>query len=400
MLYKKKYLELALDLCTKSIELLRDASRLYYFVELLEYRKEIVTRLLEYKLKESRKTELKTMYDKDCEWEILFKELYTEYDVPVYMQNFTYFYVETECNSAVEVIRTRRNMVKLSRAKVSDNICTEKTVERFENYTHSPSIVIIRDIFERIRLCAEYKRARVITDNAEMLEVANELIKKLNAWDSTGVTECLDILVDNLHMDIPYNMQMVKRYRNLIDIREKNDENENLYKAALTALECTIPFAAVIRKEDIYLERAELFCTYDLAYKVEGEVSATCRKIIEKICFELLNQKVEPARLCVVEVLATELASYYGDMGRYEDSAQLSKKLLKECLTHRRLVALINNIYNILWNYEKSTKCNNDVCDNKFLKTELIKCLFLSQLERKDNWQTFLQQKINTLTIY
>ena len=395
---KKKYLELALDLCTKSIELLRDASRLYYFVELLEYRKKIITQLLTYKTSDARKTELDALYEKDSEWEILFKELYSEYDVPVYMQNFTYLYVETECNSAVEVIRTRRNMLKLSRVKVCDNICTDKTVERFENYTHSPSIVIVRDIFERIGLCAEYKRAWVVTDNANMLEVANELIRKLNAWDSQGVMNCLEELTNNVHMDIPYNNQMVKRYRNLIDIREKNDKSENLYKTALDALECTIPFGAVIRKENIYLERAEVFCTYDLAYKVEGEVSETCRRIIEKMCYELLNDKVDVARLCVIEVLVTELASYYGDVGRHDESKLLSSKLLKECLSNRRSAALVHNTYNILWNCERLATCNNETCDTDYIREGLMKCLVLSQVDRKDNWTTFLQQKINAFT--
>jgi len=394
---KKKNLELALDLCIKSIELLRDASRLYYFVELLEYRKKIITGLLEYKLSDSRRAELQWMYDKDLEWENLLRELYTEYDVPIYMQNFTYLYVETECNSAVEVIRTRRNMVKLSRLKVSDNICTEKTVERFENYTHSPSIAIIRDIFERIGLCAEYKRARVITDNAEMLKIVNKLTDYINSWNTQQSKYYLEQLEANLHMDIPYNMQTIQRLKNIISVQCKEDSEENLYKRALSALECTIPFGAVIRKAEIYLTRVEWFCVYDLAFKVSGEVSYTCYKLIEKLWHQFKDGKVEESRLCIYEILMSELASYLGDNAKYEESSCISEKLMKESLAHRRLVVLADNLYNKIWNYEKLIHMNHGVCDSNKVKIELSRCLLLSEIDKKDNWVSFLHNKIREL---
>lgn len=388
-----KYLQRALELCSKSIELLRDASRLYYFVELLECRKEIITRLLDCKVADDAKVdEWKTLYDKDSEWEMLFKELYSEYNVPVYMQNFTYLYVETECNSAVEVIRTRRNMLRLSRVKVSDNICDEKTVERFENYANSPSIVVVRDIFERIGLCAEYKRARVVTDNAEMLKVVNELERCSNSWNSEASYNCINILTNNLHMDISYNMQAVERIRNLLEIRENKREKNELYKKALNTLEYTIPFGDVIRKEKIYLTRAEVFCVYDLAFKVDGEVSAKCLDIIWKMCNENVNKNINATELCIYEVLMGELASYLGDKGRYEESLLFSEKIMKECLTHRKQSVLVDNIYNKLWNYEKQIKEENK-SEKIIIQKELYKGILLAELNRKNNWVAFLQNK-------
>lgn len=387
---KKKNLELALDFCVKSIELLRDASRLYYFVELLEYRKVIIKRLLKLKMDDKKRVQLETMYEKDTEWENLFKELYTEYEVPVYMQNFTYLYVETECNNAVEVIRTRRNMLKLSRVKVCDNICTEKTVERFENYTHSPSIVIVRDIFERIGLCAEYKRARVITDNAEMLRISNRLITCLNSGDIENSNNCLDILEENLSMDISFNQQEVLKHRNLINIRNKVEDMESVYKTALSALEYTIPFGAIIRTEKIYITRGELECLYDLAFKVSGEVSNACFNIIKDACEKILQDNVDVARLCVYEPLVCELASVLGDVGKYEESCKWSEKLLKECLTNRRLISLVDSLYNKHWNYEKMLKYDNE----STLKRDIKRCLSIGELSRRNNWVAFLQQRI------
>ena len=394
---KKKNLELALDLCIKSIELLRDASRLYYFVELLEYRKEIITHLLEYKINDARKVELQAMYDKDCEWETLLKELYTDYNVPVYMQNFTYLYVETECNSAVEVIRTRRNMLKLSRVKVSDNICTDKTVERFENYTHSPSIVIIRDIFERIRLCVEYKRASIITDNAELLTIYNKLISSMGAMEREETISYLNVLKEMLHTEIPYNMQEIKRIQNLLDMRTDEVGMDEMSHRIISALECTVPMEAIVRNNEKYLTRAEWCCMYDLSVKVDSEFSGLCMDLIKKFCLPFVEGKIQSARECTFELLVSGVANYEGENGEHENSIDLSRKLMKESLRHRRTVVLTDNLYNIVWNCQKLLD-KEKIPENAYdIKHSLEKCIILSEIKREIKWVKFFQSKLTNL---
>jgi len=165
----------------------------------------------------------------------------------------------------------------------------------------------------------------------------------------------------------------------------------------LDALEYTIPFGAVIRKEERYLERAELFCIYDLAFKVDGEVSATCLKIIEEMCEKELIRDMDPARLCVYEVLMGELASYLGDNGFYDKSLNLSEKLLKECMLHRRAIVLVDNLYNKVWNYQNQINSIQMKENNNVISNVIRKCIFLSEFNRADNWITFLQQKLKNL---
>lgn len=390
-------LKCALELCNQAIELLRDTSKLYYLVELLEYRQEILQRVLSFsKLEEEEYKRLLQLKEKDLEWENVLKELYTKYGVPIYMQNFTYLYVETECNSAVEVIRIRRKMVKMSRAKVSKNICTEKTVERFENYENSPSIAIVRDIFEKIGLCAEHRRARVITNNGKIFNRLDKMNECLNNWDEEGVRKEIEELKEILCMNIPYNKQAIQRYENLLAIREGKESPEELYNKVKKTLEYTISFEAIIRKPEIYLERTELLCVYDLAFKVQGKDTAKCRKIIEELCRKDFEEYVNVSRLSMMEILVTELASVYGNEGAYEKSKQLSEKLLKECLFHRRSHALINNLYNIIWNDNKIAHTENDEYKSEVLQHNLHNAIILSELNKKDNWITFLQRKIST----
>lgn len=385
-----EHLEYALELCHNSIELLRDASRLYYFVELLEYRKEIITLLLALEKTDDEKVKgWKSIYEKDSEWETLFKELYTEYEVPVYMQNFTYLYVETECNNAVEVIRIRRKMVKLSRLKVSDGICTEKTIERFENYINSPSIVVVRDVFERIGLCAEYKRARVITDNAETLRLVHDVSKHIYYWDRESSEKLLNELESRLHMNIPYNQQAIKRFKNLLLIRDGMYKEEELHRLALDALESTIPFYALLHTKHLYLTRAELFCLYDLAFKIKGELSMVCFNIIKELYGDVENGNIREDHFCVNEVMLEGLANYLGNIGMYENSTKYSEFLMKECLTRRKMDALVECLYNKHWNYEQIMYYKDK---NNNLKS-INKMICLSRVSKQKNWETFLQNK-------
>ena len=119
-----------LELCHQAIELLRDTCRLYYFIELTEIRKLFAEFLLEGGEACVEKAELEAMLQQNASWENVFKELYAEYKVEAYMSDFCYLYYETECYDMVEVIESRRTMLGLSRVKLGEGICTDKTIDR------------------------------------------------------------------------------------------------------------------------------------------------------------------------------------------------------------------------------------------------------------------------------
>lgn len=388
-----------LELCNNSIELLRDASRLYYFVELLEYRKEIIMRLIAMpKANDEKVKEWKAVYEKDSEWETLFKELYSEYEVPIYMQNFTYLYVETECNSAVEVIRTRRKMVKMSRLKVSNGICSEKTIERFENYINSPSIAVVRDVFERVGLCAEYKRARVITDNAEDFKTYKKLINCINDYKNEEAKLCLEALKEKLHMEIPYNEQELKRVENLLEVRGGKIDKNVFYKNTVEAFECTLPIWAIIKHSKsvgLYLTRAELMCIYDIAFKTDNELTALALNIVKKLCIDIIDEEIKVAQIGVYELIMGGMASFLGNFEEYELSCCLSDKMMKECLTHKRATVLADNLYNILWNHQELAKKNENILSERKNESFLKKCILLCDLLKKYNRAAFFQSKID-----
>ena len=98
----------------------------------------------------------------------------------------------------VEVIETRRNMLGLSRVKLGEGICTDKTIVRFEREGRNPNIDLVRLLFERMGLCAEYRRARVVTNDVRGIQLSIELANYVNDYNYEGMKQCISDLKDIL----------------------------------------------------------------------------------------------------------------------------------------------------------------------------------------------------------
>ena len=392
----EEHIRYALKFCNRAIEVLRDTVRLYYFVELNEYRMKLLERLRVYVKDEEEIKKLNRHLRRSSEWAKLFHELYTENELPVYMENFTHLYTETECNDACEVIRIRRGMLGLTREKMVGCACVDRTLLRIEKKECNPTMAVVRELFDRVGLCAEYKRAKVVTSNVEALEFASKLFFEMNTGKFSQALKTHEILCGKLDMNLDFNKQVMKRTKGVIlnkleriSMREHKDMLKD-------AFECTLAFESILNKEDIYLSRSELSCIHNLALFTDGEIAEMCRNYLENVCFKLLEKhEVENGRFSVYEIVMNYCADYLGDIDRYKDSEKISRKLLKESLRNRKMLYLMNCEYNQLWNYQKMMQLSNHEIDNWYVHKSLHRGLLLSDLSKKDNWKRFFQQKIS-----
>ena len=303
----------ALRLCIRAIKLLRDTVRLYYFVEINEYRLKLIEKHRAFTKDEEESNKLDKLYHRSEQWATLFHELYTENELPVYMENFTYLYTETECNNISDVIRARRDMMGLTREKMVGYACVERTLARIEKKKTNPTMAVVRELFDRMGLCAEYKRARVITSDVEALQLSCKLIVEINSGKFLQALKTHEILGDKLDMQIVFNKQEMKRMEANILIGLKRISNEKHRDMLKDALEGTLEFDTIMKKENIYLSRSELSCVHNLALYTDGKVAEICRKYLENMCFKLLEkQELESARLGVYEIIMDQCADYLG----------------------------------------------------------------------------------------
>lgn len=385
-----------LELCHNAIELLRDSSRLYYFVELTEARSVLAARLMEYGVSKVEKAQLEEMLTENNQWKTVFKDIYAEYKVAPYMSDFCYLYYENECHNMVEVLETRRNMLGLSRSKLGEGICAEKTIIRFEREGVNPSIEVVRRLFDKMGMCAEYRRARVITTNVDALMLSNEVTRNMNNYDFERWEDNLLRLEKTLCMEIPYNRQEINRLNAMLKFRSKKIGTDDFYKLSKDSLTITIPEYVLKRGGIGFFTRSEITSLSDLALRTELEISEFCLQIINKKYSEITKcEEVDAGQICVVEFIAEELESYLGNKGKYEESNEISNRMLKECLAYRRAEVLADNIYNIVWNYQKS--CLDNAIDKNYICDMLNKSIWLSKFIKSDYRIAFFQNKLHQI---
>lgn len=377
-----------LELCYHAIELLRDTCRLYYFIELTEMRKVFAEFLLEGGVKGSEATDLEAMIQENETWKNVFNELYAEYKVEPYMSDFCYLYYETECHDMVEVIESRRTMLGLSRVKLGEGICTDKTIVRFEREGRNPNIDLVRLLFERMGLCAEYRRTRFVSNDVETVNITIEIAKSINNRDICIWEENLNKLKRMLDLNIAQNKQQISRYEVLLNYRKKLIDKAMLYKGMVESLEMTLPQKALFGNKNKHFTRNEITCLNDLAFKYKGDLSAVCMELIKQRCLTLETEMLNVANICAYEYMTNNLASYLGDEGELELSLKLSYTMMKECLTYRRSLGIPNHLYNILWNHQNEME---EACVKKMIE----KCLSISVLLKRDSKIAFFQKKID-----
>ena len=385
-----------LALCEEAIDLLRDTTRRYYFVELLEMRRMLAERLMaEHAIEENERENLCSMLEENSTWECVLKELLTEYNVPVYMSDFCYLYYETECHNMVLVEEMRRTMLGISRAKICAGVCADRTLVRIEREGVNPTMEVMRGLFDKMGLCAEYKRAPIITMDAEILTMDYE--KLAMATNDSQIAEGLktiEYIKNHIDMELPYNKQEISRIENYLLYNAEEISADVFIKREKEALACTLPIKKLESKKK-YFTNSEIHCVQELAFNVQTDISSLCLKIVEEKCFDVMEKGMDASRISILELLMAKIASALGNKCRYEESNQAGEMILKECLFHYRIGSASSSIYNKVWNLIQ-IGCGNA----PYTSRNIHRCIVLSEINKKWNAVAFYQNKSRTFKNY
>lgn len=266
------------------MELLHDTKRLYYFVELTETRRELLARL----------SNCGISVDEQSYRDEMFTELDAKYESAPRMSDFCYLYYENACHNMAKVLETRRNMMGLSRAKLSKEICSERAIIRFEREGLNPSIEVARRLFERLGLCGEYRRALIVTTDVDALIQYEDLLGAINGLKEDEIKTRLAEVLSRIDSSIPFNQQELGRLMSLLDFKQNKITRKELTERMVDALEITLPIKALkkgMKQNAVYTTRAELSCLYDIAFYGEGEASDLAKSYIDSKCNVLLENE-------------------------------------------------------------------------------------------------------------
>ena len=386
-------LKMGIRICNEAIELLRDSSRLYYIVELVDVLERLAKEYEFYLRKVNKREEVEKLQgelQEKKEWRDVILELYTEHEVCPYMEHFCHLYWEMESYCIGDVIRVRRQMFGMTKEKLCEGICSVKTLTRIEHKKVKTQMPIVRELFERLGLCAEYIRARVITSEYSVLKLAEKNVLYQNSYKTEEWESCLKELEQVLCRDIPQNKQFIMSNYHLLKLRQKEISKEEFVKRMLETIEYTIPLECIFGKEKKFLSRDEATMVYNIGMRVDKQ-NNIYMEIVREIC-EQYEEYVEIySHIRRYEFLMTGVISYLGNSGEYQESNDLSNRLLKKCLICRRTHALSNALYNNLWNDQQRFLYKRE---DAIYQEVIEKCIIISRMDKNYNLANFFEQEL------
>lgn len=381
--------------CNEAIELLRDSRKLYYFIELVAVLEKLVTEY-EICLKQTNRQgeieELQRNLQEKKRWRDIIMELYNEHDVSPYMEHFCHFYwgMETYCIS--DVIRIRRQMFGMTKEKLCEGICSVKTLTRIEHKKAKTQMAIVRKLFERVGLCAEYLRTRVVTSDYCVMKLSEEFAWYINNYKMEEAEKSSKELEQRLNLDIPQNKQFMDYYKYLSELQKKEISKEEFIEKMIEVIGYTIPVACIIKKGDKFLTQEEYTYIRAIGMRAENEMSEKFMEIIHELC---TTEEVAGGHVKKYEFLMLSIISYLGNIGEYKESDRLSIKLARHSLAYRRSYVLAETLYNNLWN-EQEMAVEQPKSENTKKENIIRDCLLLSKYNKVERDIIFLERELET----
>jgi len=390
-------LQQLLQLCDDVIELLRNTGRVFYLVELLEYKGKILTDMVR-QLAESGKQQEAVLYQnvlkESAELEALLRELYTAYGIPVYMQDCTYLYRQRWVYAVGDVLRIRRNMLGLTQEEVCDGICSTKSLRKTEQGKSDMQREPVGRIMRRLGLSREIQKTALVTNDRSVLELMTEMTYSRNNRDPVKARLLLERLKAKVCLEIPENKQYVMEAEASLDLMEGKITEEAFAVREADALRCTLKAEKIYEAEDVYLTETEMSC---VCKRIQGLEQAEKREVIGFLIhfFEKFAKKDQLSEyISMYEFVMAIVASELGNLGEYQLATELDKKALREVLRCRRLYMVNEFLYDMLWNEKEQKACNGQQITKEKMTATLKQCLMFSHFCKRSFNEKFYCEKL------
>ncbi|MGN0505169.1 MAG: helix-turn-helix domain-containing protein [Lachnospiraceae bacterium] len=406
-------LEQALTICTEGIEALRDCQKIYFAWELLQKKEQYITLILTYS--NTFSAEKAEAYQKELEQTKEFFHLldgmYEEFQVPKKTNGFTVFYREHENYCINDVDRARRRMLGISRAELEKTILGKSTLKRIEKKETNPQMGNARKLFDRLNLSAEMHRAQIITDSRKAIQLENDFRMVLTQREFENAKDILNKLKLWIPQDNRINQQYLYFFETLIAYQKGEMEKEDFIQCAKDALELTIPLSAAMKKmkeertrngkiwpSEKYLTNMEVTILTNIAIVKGSNVENEYWEVLKEY-FEWLEKKCTLAPIMgMYGFVMTSVASWMGNLGQYEESSMINRKILRELLRARSFSYTYRNMYGLMWNEQKQKGLPTDkedpewrknlwscytvnvYCKNKWAASKVLKRLGITEL--------------------
>ncbi len=389
-----------LRLCNDGIEQLRTAGRMYYLWELLEIKKEGMTRLLN-QVGDSKgaitKRTLENSINTTSEWLDALDFVHNLCGTNRRMESSCYLYQQKEAYCISDVIKRRREMLGLTKKKLCEGVCSEKTIGRLEANKTKPQIEVVRRLFEKMNLSGEYQRWQIVTNDVRAFPIYDEIGRSVNNRDFEKAEKLLKELESYIPMEKPINIQFKERIGVHLNLGQGKVTKEEACIQFKNILEHTIQYHIAVKHKEKYLTNAEILCLLKIAVYTNDPRRKQLFDILINLCKQMENEDGISEHIALWESIMTNLASIYGSMGKYTESNQISIKTIKESIFCFRMNTIVQNLYSITWNNSEREKKNIPTDEGYNKKDYLLKCMTLCQINKNVYKELTVKNKLNGL---
>lgn len=374
-----------LRLSNQGIEQLRTTGRMYYLWELIEIRREGLTRVRDgiTNDEDGRKREsLQKVIDTMTDWLDALDFVHELCGTHRKMETSCYLYQQKEAYCISDVIRRRREMLGMTKKALCEGICSEKTIGRLEAKKTKPNIETVRLLFEKLNLSGEYQRTQIVSKDVKAMAIVGEIGVWTNKRDYEKVRALLTELEKYISLENPINRQYKEHFEAKIRCDCEGMSNEEAVQLFRKILEYTIPYEVALKSGEKYLTNVEMQCLLNIAICVGKSKENTALDMLLELCKQLEKDEGVLEHIAAWEAIMTNASNIYGDRGEYDRSDAISIKVMKMCVHCYRMRLLNMLLYINLWNYDERKKKNIPVKQGYQEDMYLKKCITLCQINK------------------
>lgn len=361
----------------ESYKALQERQSMLYMLELLQVRLDILAFYISNSVDRTELEKCKEMQKCIAVYIETLKEIYQAYGLEVRMTNDCYLYRESGVYSVSEVVKNRRNMLGLSQEDLMDENISLSTIKRAESPKKSINPSKFKILFDKLSLYPGYMNLGIVTDSKEAVDMYEELRFAIVRCQYDNVARLVKKLRDILPIH-KINEQTLCSAENFNAWVQGEISDEQYVEALIKVIEHTIKMDNIRNAERIFLTTEELtaLTTISNIYKQRKEYDKAKYYIadVEKYLRQIEGKNTEDECMGICEMVMECIANLYGDIERFDESNNISHKLIKMSLRFRRSTQIHNCLYCIAWN---NRECKMEGID---YHAELQRCIIFSQL--------------------
>lgn len=280
---------------------------------------------------------------------------------------------------ADEIIRIRRKEQNLTQTKLSEGILEPESYSRFERGKRRVRWAKKKKLLERLGERGNKVTLLLESDDPDVVEEYQRIQDSSYREKYDLLKEKIYDLKGKLDKTSKINRQFILHMQNNIDVRffQILERKQIKMKRQKEIKETASKFDTVSIQEHGW-SRTEIAIIKNIANayrddkKVEIAISIL-RKAIESFDKETIGQE----NACLGKQLLWEtLATYLGDVEKYEDAIFYAKKGIKKILESGSAKGISDGLYEITWNEKEKEQTKPEIYQKKYLQAFTLAILF------------------------